>query len=170
MIVIALIGGLCGAVHNYLLSRSAERQCARLRKAYVSCLLSRDQSWFDLNNAGSLPTRIQKDVSKVQDGIGSKFGLIFVPLGQFVAGLIVGFYYSPVLSLIIMICLPLLIPSAIGMGNAMKAEQTQTWYMKAGSKAEEVLSGIRTVAMFGQEMREHDKYGELLSLAMWGGA
>jgi len=169
MIAIALIGGLCGAVHNYLLSRSAERQCARLRKAYVNCLLSRDQSWFDLNNAGSLPTRIQKDVSKVQDGIGSKFGLIFVPLGQFVAGLIVGFYYSPVLSLIIMICLPLLVPSAIGMGNAMKAETNQLWYAKAGAKAEEVLSGIRTVAMFGAEERETAMYSNLLSLAMWGG-
>ena len=169
--MLCLMGGVgvCGTIHHAALHWSSERQAARMRVAYLRAALERDTAWYDVNDAAALPTRMATEVQKVQDAIGPKLGLVVVPLGQFVTGLAVGFYFGWKLCLVIVCFLPLLSVSAVAMGAAATEEANQTWYSRAGAVAEEVLFSMRTVAAFGGERRELARYDGLLEAAMRGG-
>lgn len=90
-----------GACHASLLGWSAERQSARLRSAYLRAVLVRDQSWYDLTDAPTLPSRMAEECHKVTDAIGPKLGLVVVPFGQMGGGFAIALYYGWKLALVI---------------------------------------------------------------------
>jgi ATP-binding cassette subfamily B (MDR/TAP) protein 1 len=141
---------------------------SRLRCAYLKSVLIRDQAWFDLNDPGSLPTRMTNDIMKVQEGTGPKFGLLMVPIGQFVSGLGVAMYYEWRLTLAICALLPPMALAAVALGKSATLEANMSWYNRAGGVAEEALSAIRVIASFGGEQRECVRYTAELEKAMWG--
>ena len=139
--------------HSGLLEWSSQRQGARLRRAYLEAALTRDQAWFDVHDAAALPTRMAVECAKVVDAIGPKFGLVVVPLGQFVSGMVVGLVRGWQLSLVIICFLPVMALSALLIAKGARLEAEQSWYARAGAVAEEVLFSMRTVAAFGAERR-----------------
>eukprot|EP00746_Dinoflagellata_sp_MGD_P002986 gnl/MRDRNA2_/MRDRNA2_105825_c0_seq1.p1 gnl/MRDRNA2_/MRDRNA2_105825_c0~~gnl/MRDRNA2_/MRDRNA2_105825_c0_seq1.p1 ORF type:complete len:1270 (-),score=303.55 gnl/MRDRNA2_/MRDRNA2_105825_c0_seq1:59-3868(-) len=168
MAILMVFLGASATVQSTLLHRCAERQGARIRLAYLTSALQRDQAWFDVNDGSALPTRMQTEVQKVQDAIGQKFGLMLVPLGQLLAGLIVGMIYGWKLTLVILCLFPLMGLSGFLLTSAATEEANQPWYARAGAVAEEVIFAIRTVAAFGGEPREIARYEGNLTEAMYG--
>ena len=77
-----------------------------MRVVYLRAALERDTARYDVHDTAALPTRMATEVQKVQDAIGPKLGLVVVPLGQFVTGLAVGFYFGWKLCLVIVCVLP----------------------------------------------------------------
>eukprot|EP00746_Dinoflagellata_sp_MGD_P160771 gnl/MRDRNA2_/MRDRNA2_87673_c0_seq1.p1 gnl/MRDRNA2_/MRDRNA2_87673_c0~~gnl/MRDRNA2_/MRDRNA2_87673_c0_seq1.p1 ORF type:complete len:1288 (-),score=286.59 gnl/MRDRNA2_/MRDRNA2_87673_c0_seq1:202-4065(-) len=168
MTILMVVVGFCGFIQSAAFHRSSERQGACIRYAYLNAALQRDQAWYDENDGAALPTRMQTEVQKVQDAIGQKFGLLLVPLGQFIAGLVVGLYYGWKLTLVIMCFLPFMGLSATLLASSATKEANQTWYARAGAAAEEVIFSLRTVAAFGGERQEIERYERHLNGAMNG--
>lgn len=171
---LGLIAGgmlLCGCCQQTFLNWAAERQCARMRMAYFKAILSRDISWFDVEDPASLPSRMAMEVQNIFDGIGPNMGLMAQCLGQFVAGVIVAFCYDWELSLVISGTIPIFCFCGYFMASNMARynKNTQSWYSKANAIAEESLMAIRTVAAFGGENHEMRRYEERLNGARQGG-
>ncbi|XP_048881500.1 ATP-binding cassette, sub-family B (MDR/TAP), member 4 [Brienomyrus brachyistius] len=139
---------------------SAGRQIKRLRKKFFHAIMQQEIGWFDVNETGELNTRLADDIYKINEGIGDKLGMLIQSVSTFIAGFVVGFLTGWKLTLVILAISPVLGISAAMFSKVMTSftSKEQTAYAKAGAVAEEVLSAIRTVVVFGGQKKELRRY------------
>ncbi|KAL7867292.1 hypothetical protein AOLI_G00151060 [Acnodon oligacanthus] len=150
---------------------SAARQIQIIRKLYFSKVMRMEIGWFDCNSVGELNTRMSDDINKINDAIADQVSIFIQRFTTFLCGFLMGFARGWKLTLVIISVSPL-----IGVGAALMAlfvakltgRELQA-YAKAGAVADEVLSSIRTVAAFGGEKKEVERYDHnLISAQRWG--
>nr|CDM63410.1 multidrug resistance protein 1 [Pyrrhula pyrrhula] len=139
---------------------AAGRQIKKIREKFFHAIMRQEIGWFDVNDVGELNTRLLDDVSKINDGIGDKIGLLVQALTTFVTGFIVGLIRGWKLTLVILAVSPVLGLSAALWAKVLSAftDKEQAAYAKAGAVAEEVLGAIRTVIAFGGQEKEIKRY------------
>uniref|UniRef100_A0A8C3QEG4 Phosphatidylcholine translocator ABCB4 n=1 Tax=Geospiza parvula TaxID=87175 RepID=A0A8C3QEG4_GEOPR len=139
---------------------AAGRQIKKIRENFFHAIMRQEIGWFDVNDVGELNTRLLDDVSKINDGIGDKVGLLVQALTTFVTGFIVGLIRGWKLTLVILAVSPVLGLSAALWAKVLSAftDKEQAAYAKAGAVAEEVLAAIRTVIAFGGQEKEIKRY------------
>ncbi|XP_068101690.1 bile salt export pump-like [Hyperolius riggenbachi] len=150
---------------------AAARQIQRIRKLYFRKVMRMEIGWFDCTSVGELNTRMSDDINKINDAIADQVGIFIQRFTTFISGFLLGFVNGWKLTLVIIAVSPL-----IGVGAAFMAlaiarltGRELLAYAKAGAVADEVLSGIRTVAAFGGELKEVDRYDRNLVYAQrWG--
>ncbi|KAJ2910771.1 hypothetical protein GGI21_000537, partial [Coemansia aciculifera] len=146
---------------------AAENQGLRIRQLFYVSIMRQDIGWFDTVKTGELTTRITNDVNLVQDGLGEKFGFIFMNVVAFVTGFIIALAKAWDLALICMCILPFMIATAAFMGRRiarwMATAQDKT--ASSGAIADEVLGGIRTVMAFNGQEYELSRYKETIQEA-----
>nr|XP_021407324.1 ATP-dependent translocase ABCB1 isoform X1 [Lonchura striata domestica] len=139
---------------------AAGRQIKKIREKFFHAIMRQEIGWFDVNDVGELNTRLLDDVSKINEGIGDKIGLLVQSLTTFVTGFIVGLIRGWKLTLVILAVSPVLGLSAALWAKVLSAftDKEQAAYAKAGAVAEEVLAAIRTVIAFGGQEKEIKRY------------
>lgn len=147
---------------------AGERQSKRIREIYYKAILRQDVAYFDTSSSGDLTSRLSGDVTTLQDGISEKIGLIINAFAAFIAGFVIAFIQSWKLSLAMLSVIPLMMIMAGVMAKLVSEEASGTSgaYGRAGKIAEEVLGSIRTVAAFGGQNREVDRYEKELETAL----
>lgn len=114
-----------------------------------------------------MASRISKEVSAIQRGIGEKFGNIIMSLASFVFGYAFSFYWGWILSLILLGGLPVMICIGGALGLAVSGgvvEQLKAYAQSAGY-AEQALNAIRIVHTYCNESLEHRNYLKYLERA-----
>ncbi|XP_072010351.1 ATP-dependent translocase ABCB1 isoform X1 [Engystomops pustulosus] len=151
---------LAGYIEIAFWTLAAGRQIKKIRKNFFHAVLRQEISWFDVNDAGELNTRLTDDVQKISDGIGAKIGMLLQTLTTFVTGFIIGFIKGWKLTLVILAISPIMGLSAALWAKVLSAftNKELTAYAKAGAVAEEVLAAIRTVIAFGGQDKETKRY------------
>ncbi|KAJ1961471.1 hypothetical protein IWQ62_003855, partial [Dispira parvispora] len=151
---------VAGMIQIFCWSYSAERQCRRIRERYYESILRQEMAWHDSSSTGDLTARISGDVNMLQEGIGSKLGLLVQHTVCFLAGFVIAFSQGWRLALVMLCALPLLAACGGAMSKlvASKTNRGQSSYAGAGAVAEEVISGIRTVMAFGGQPHEEKRY------------
>uniref|UniRef100_A0A5F8HBD6 Multidrug resistance protein 1 n=1 Tax=Monodelphis domestica TaxID=13616 RepID=A0A5F8HBD6_MONDO len=146
---------------------AAGRQIKKIRQNFFHAIMRQEIGWFDVHDVGELNTRLTDDVSKINDGIGDKLGLLFQSLASFLTGFIVGFTRGWKLTLVILAVSPVLGLSAAVWAKILSSftDKELLAYAKAGAVAEEVLAGIRTVIAFGGQKKELERYNKNLEEA-----
>uniref|UniRef100_A0A803V7Q5 Bile salt export pump n=1 Tax=Ficedula albicollis TaxID=59894 RepID=A0A803V7Q5_FICAL len=145
---------------------SAARQIQKIRKAYFRKIMRMDIGWFDCTSVGELNTRISDDVNKINEAIADQVAIFIQRITTFVCGFLLGFVSGWKLTLVIIAVSPLL---GVGAAVAKLTGRELKAYAKAGAVADEVLSSIRTVAAFGGEKKEVERYDKNLVFAQhWG--
>uniref|UniRef100_A0A8C3LLU7 Bile salt export pump n=1 Tax=Chrysolophus pictus TaxID=9089 RepID=A0A8C3LLU7_CHRPC len=145
---------------------AAARQIQKIRKAYFRNIMRMDIGWFDCTSVGELNTRISDDVNKINEAIADQVAIFIQRLTTFVCGFLLGFISGWKLTLVIIAVSPLI---GIGAAVAKLTGRELKAYAKAGAVADEVLSSIRTVAAFGGEKKEVERYDKNLVYAQhWG--
>ncbi|XP_075612847.1 bile salt export pump isoform X4 [Balearica regulorum gibbericeps] len=150
---------------------AAARQIQKIRKAYFRKVMRMDIGWFDCTSVGELNTRISDDVNKINEAIADQVAIFIQRLTTFVCGFLLGFVSGWKLTLVIIAVSPLLgVGAAVyGLAVAKLTGRELKAYAKAGAVADEVLSSIRTVAAFGGEKKEVERYDKNLVFAQhWG--
>ncbi|XP_074721034.1 ATP-dependent translocase ABCB1 isoform X1 [Strix uralensis] len=139
---------------------AAGRQIKKIREKFFHAIMRQEIGWFDVNDVGELNTRLLDDVSKINDGIGDKIGLLVQAITTFVTGFVVGLIRGWKLTLVILAVSPVLGLSAALWAKVLSAftDKEQAAYAKAGAVAEEVLAAIRTVIAFGGQEKEIKRY------------
>ncbi|XP_041418444.1 ATP-binding cassette sub-family B member 5 isoform X2 [Xenopus laevis] len=146
---------------------AAARQTRKMRQAFFRSVLSQDMSWFDINKPGEINTRLNEDITKINDGIGDKIGHLFQNVSTFISGITVALAIGWELALVYIATSPL-IALAAALSSKMLVSLTSkelSAYAAAGAVAEEVLSSIRTVVAFGGQEREIKRYTNNLEKA-----
>ncbi|XP_039235602.1 ATP-dependent translocase ABCB1 isoform X3 [Pipra filicauda] len=151
---------LAAYLHTSFWTLIAGRQIKKIREEFFHAIMRQEIGWFDVNDVGELNTRLLDDVSKINEGIGHKVGLLVQQVTAFVTGFIVGLVRGWKLTLVILAVSPVLGLSAAIWAKVLSAftDKEQAAYAKAGAVAEEVLAAIRTVIAFGGQEKEIKRY------------
>ncbi|ELK28187.1 Bile salt export pump [Myotis davidii] len=140
---------------GYAFAKSGELLTKRLRKFGFRAILGQDIGWFDdlRNSPGALTTRLATDASQVQGAAGSQIGMMVNSLTNIVVAMIVAFFCSWKLSLVIVCFLPFLALSGAVQTRMLTgfASQDKQALESAGQITSEALSNIRTIAGIGKE-------------------
>ncbi|KAL7334188.1 hypothetical protein PS15p_202992 [Mucor circinelloides] len=165
-------GVLFGAyITNCLWVLTGKNQVRRIRSLYVHAVLRQEMSWFDKAEEGSLTTRLAAGTQMIQDGISEKFGYLVMCIGQFIAGFIISFVKGWRLAVVMLATIPLMavVGGAIDYFITKYTLRAQDSYAYAGSVAEQVFAGIRTVYSYSLQKRFADLYEIRLEKAMKDG-
>ncbi|XP_075683762.1 ATP-dependent translocase ABCB1-like [Rhinoderma darwinii] len=151
---------LAGYIQISFWTLAAGRQIRKIRTNFFHAVLRQEISWFDVNDAGELNTRLTDDVQKINEGIGDKIAMLIQSLTTFLTGFILGFSKGWKLTLVILAISPVMGLSAAIWAKILSAftNKELSAYAKAGAVAEEVLSAIRTVIAFGGQDKEIKRY------------
>ncbi|KAM5280513.1 bile salt export pump isoform 2-T2 [Ctenodactylus gundi] len=147
------------------------RQVRRMRKIYFRRIMRMEIGWFDCNSVGELNTRFSDDINKINDAIADQLAIFIQRMTSAICGFLLGFYRGWKLTLVIISVSPLIGIGAaiIGLSVAKFTDLELQAYAKAGSVADEVISSVRTVAAFGGEKKEVERYEKNLVFAQrWG--
>ncbi|KAJ2175046.1 hypothetical protein IW139_000985 [Coemansia sp. RSA 353] len=143
---------------------AAENQGLRIRKLYYKSIMRQDIGWFDTVKTGELTTRITNDVNMVQEGLGEKFGFVFMNVVTFITAFIIAFAKGWKLTFICLCVVPFIAGAGGYLGITVSRIITfaQDKTAASGAIADEVLSGIRTVMAFNGQEREIARYDEMI--------
>ncbi|KAF5910749.1 hypothetical protein HPG69_004838 [Diceros bicornis minor] len=150
---------------------AAAHQTQKIRKLYFRRIMRMEIGWFDCNSVGELNTRFSDDINKINDAIADQTAIFIQRMTTSICGFLLGFYQGWKLTLVIMSVSPLIGIGAavIGLSVSKFTDQELKAYAKAGSVADEVISSMRTVAAFGGENKEVERYEKNLVFAQrWG--
>ncbi|XP_033469344.1 bile salt export pump [Epinephelus lanceolatus] len=150
---------------------AAARQVDRMRKTYFRKVMQMEIGWFDCNSVGELNTRMSDDINKINNAIADQVAIFIERISTFVFGFMVGFIGGWKLTLVVIAVSPLIGVAAglMAMAVARLTGRELKSYAKAGAVADEVMSSIRTVAAFGGEEKEAERYDRnLMEAQNWG--
>ncbi|KAJ3314938.1 tRNA N6-adenosine threonylcarbamoyltransferase, partial [Gonapodya sp. JEL0774] len=143
-----------------------------MRETYFRAILRQDIGWFESgNHTGDLTNRLQSDTSLIKDGMSEKLGVVVQCSAQFVAGVLIAYTRGWKLSLVITCLLPLMlmVGTLMGINLSKRTKSQQDAYAAAGAVAEQSISNIKTVAAFGGEHRNIQRYEQKVKVAYdWG--
>lgn len=131
-----------------------------LRHALFSSLMEQSIDYYDKASTGILISRLSEDVTLVRETYIDKALQVVQGLSQAIAGIILAFYTSWLVSTISLIVIPL-VTLTYYLGEKYV---DKLWYSynetssAAASKAEEVITQFRTVKAFDGEMKEAEHY------------
>ena len=151
---------------NFFWEYASLRQMHHLKEKYFARILMQEQGWFDQNNAFEFATKVQVQLEQIELGVGEKFGTLVECASTFVTGLIIAFFASWKLTLIILCVSPFLAGCIIYMVTSMRKSLflSRKAYETAGGVAEEVLYNIKTVVSFGNFDFERQRFGHYIDL------
>ncbi|XP_043549869.1 bile salt export pump [Chiloscyllium plagiosum] len=153
--IVGMVSFLTQFLQYYFFAKSGEKLTRRLRKLGFQAMLGQEISWFDdhKNSPGTLTTRLATDASQVQGATGSQIGMIVNSLTNIGVSLIIAFYFSWKLTLVILCFLPFLALSGALQARMLTgfANQDKQALEVAGQISSEALSNIRTIAGLAKE-------------------
>ncbi|KAI6234765.1 Multidrug resistance protein pgp-3 [Aphelenchoides fujianensis] len=149
-----------GYAQTLCFMKVGDRQAHRMKEAFIRSILHQDAAWHQTSTVGSLSHRLTAGVDRVRDGTGDKLGFIVQAAANLFMGIFVAFYMSWKMATVLMLGAPLVVWSVWGSTSALKTfiRKEMDASGLAAATAEEVLSGIRTVAAFNAQPLELRRY------------
>ncbi|MFH4974092.1 hypothetical protein AB6A40_000801 [Gnathostoma spinigerum] len=144
-----------------------ERQIHQIRKRYFKAVLRQNMGWYDVNQSGELTTIMSDGIDRIKDGLGDKMGVMISSFAAFIGGIVVAFFCSWQMTLLMLAFMPLIagLISYLNRFVGSSVGQEERAYGRAGSVAEEVLFGVRTVISFNGQKKEVERYDGYLARA-----
>ena len=147
---------------RYTTQKLSIRICRDLRQQYFDHLQHQPMSFFQKYNIGTLSSRISGDSNQIAASINSFMtNYIHAPF-TIISTLIVCFYMSWQLSMVIFLGLPMIVFPIIFVTRKVKhiTRQLQKNQERFSSVLIDFLSGIQTVKVFAMEAFSYKKYKE----------
>ncbi|KAI1646995.1 P-loop containing nucleoside triphosphate hydrolase protein [Daldinia loculata] len=172
-VILMLVGG-AGVIVNFafmfIWSIFSEVQVRNIRRRVFDALLTKDMAWFDRQEDGipSLLVRIQTQIRELQVASSATLGSIAAEIATSIANLIVAFYGSWKLTLVLLATIPaiVVVPSLLS-GKLKLAIQAQKRELGRASKhAISALTAIDLVKAFNAVDHEVWQYLKVIQKSM----
>ncbi|KAI0106799.1 P-loop containing nucleoside triphosphate hydrolase protein [Daldinia grandis] len=172
-VILMLVGG-AGVIVNFafmfIWSILSEVQVRNIRRRVFDALLTKDMAWFDRQEDGipSLLVRTQTQIRELQVASSATLGSIAAEIATSIANLIVAFYGSWKLTLVLLATIPaiVIIPSLLS-GKIKLAIQVQKQELGRASKhAISALTAIDLVKAFNAVDHEVWQYLQVIQRSM----
>ena len=160
LLVIALANSLLTNISGYLGDQMAVRLRAILSGRYFHKLLRLPQRYYDNELVGKIVSRLNRSITSITDFLQTFSNSFFPTVITLVAVLIITAFYSPWLSLLLIIIYPTFVWL-----TTLTSRKWQVWerqkndhYDIAGGRFAEVIGQMRVIKSFVAEKRELDGF------------
>ena len=154
------------AGQKFFLNYCGMRQLHHLKEKYFAVILRQEQGWFDANNAFEFSTKVQAQFEQIALGLGEKFGILLQAISQIICGIIIAFYKSWQLTLVMLAISPLIFLCVVLLVVLIRkpAIGSRKTYERAGGAAEEMLYNIKTITSFSNYEFEISRFNKLIDI------
>jgi ABC transporter fused permease/ATP-binding protein len=161
MTIVLAIQAVATSLRYVLFTTAGERIVARLREDCYRAILDQEIAFFDERRTGDLLSRLSADTSVLQNAVSVNVSQGLRNMAMAVGGIVLLFYTSPSLTLLMLVVVPPIALSAVTYGRRLRALSREVQEAVGGASeiAEESLAGIRTVRSFAAEPIEAERYG-----------
>lgn len=127
--------------------------------------MSQEIAYYDQGSSASVSQQTTTNGKLIQSGIAEKLGIVIQAISTFVAAFVIAFVTQWKLTLILIFMVPTLLVVIGGCGGIDAKIETTILQVnaEAGSYAEDVLGGIRTLHAFNLVPRVMAKYNTYLT-------
>jgi len=160
LVVMAL--ALFSALRFYLISVLGQRVIADLRKAVFDKLTELDQKFFEKLRTGEVLSRLTTDTTLIETVIGSSVSFALRSLVVTIGAIIIMFFVSWKLTLMVLLIGPAILLPAIIIGRSIRKLSVtgQNNLASASARASESISAMATVQAFTRESFERDGFSQ----------
>ncbi|KAK7407222.1 hypothetical protein VNO78_08948 [Psophocarpus tetragonolobus] len=160
LVLLCVASGICSGIRGCCFGIANMILVKRMRETLYSSLLLQDISFFDNETVGDLTSRLGADCQQVSRVIGNDLNLILRNVLQGGGSLIYLLILSWPLGLCTLVICSVLAAVMLRYGRYQKkaARLIQEVTASANDVAQETLSLIRTVRVYGTEEEEHGRY------------
>ncbi|MCI4667516.1 MAG: ABC transporter transmembrane domain-containing protein [Bacteroidia bacterium] len=162
IVVVLILQAAFSFLRIILFAQVTQRTLADIRNAIYHSLLSIGIPFFEERRVGELTSRLTADVSQLESTIQVSIAEFLRQILTLVGGIIILFYVSVKLSLIMLSTFPVAIIIAMGVGRYIRkvSKKAQDELAESNVIVEETLHSIRNVKSFVNEKFEFQKFGE----------
>ncbi|QED26596.1 ATP-binding cassette domain-containing protein [Microvenator marinus] len=141
------------SLRYYLFTLVGERVVADLRQGLFSAILRQEIGFFDAEKTGELTSRLTNDTQVLQSAVTTNLSMSLRYLTQALGGIIVLFFTSLELSMVMVVAVPAVVGFAVYYGRKVRAlsRRVQDTLADSTAIADESIAGIRTVRSFAAE-------------------
>lgn len=164
LVVLCLISGVFSGVRSCCFGIANMILVKRMREMLFDSILSQDIAFFDEETVGDLTSRLGSDCQQVSRVIGNDLNLISRNLLQGIGALIYLLVLSWPLGLCTMLTCGTLSTIMLVHGRYQKkaSKFAQEFIASANNVAQEAISLVRTVRVYGTEKQEFKRYAKWL--------
>lgn len=160
-----LFAGTCLGIN--LATFIAMSQMYNIRRKFMNTALRQDLFWYDKINDENFSAKSADNLNRIKNGIGEKLMMFIFNLTVFISGLAISFVYNWQLALIVYAFAPFIVLSQriVARVHTVLSRYERNSYAFAGIVAEEAVTAVRTVLVYGGEKREIVTFTERLKAA-----
>jgi ATP-binding cassette subfamily B protein len=157
----AVLGG-SSATRFYFVTWLGERVTADIRKAVFSNVLGLTPGFFEITRTGEVLSRLTADTTLVQTVVGSSASVALRNLVNLTGGLLLMFFTSLKLTLLVLGAVLLIMLPLIGFGRWVRAlsRTSQDRIAETSARASETLNAVQTVQAFTHEKQERTAFAD----------
>ncbi|CAI5498535.1 unnamed protein product, partial [Closterium sp. Naga37s-1] len=156
-VILAVVAWVSRTLQTFLFSVAGQRLIWRIRRMCFHSVLRQEMAWFDRdeNSSGAIGSRLSSDATHVHSIVGDRLSLAVQNAATLVAGLILAFSSSWILSFIVLAQLPLIAAGSVFQMKSLQgfADDAKQAYEAATRIASDAVGAMRTVASFAAEGR-----------------
>ncbi len=144
----------------YVTASFSEKAILTLRKDTFSKIINMPMQFFNERKIGELNSRISSDVTTIQETISLTVIELLRQLMMIVLGIVVLFFVSAQLTLIMLAVVPIITIIAVLFGRYIRGlgKNTQDKVADSNTIVQESLTGIMSVKSFANELFETNRY------------
>ncbi|MDJ0631356.1 MAG: ABC transporter transmembrane domain-containing protein [Rhodobacter sp.] len=144
----------------YLVTRLGERVVADIRKAVFERMIGMSPSFYEKIMTGEVLSRITTDTTLILSVIGSSVSIALRNLLILIGGLVLLFFTSVKLTLLVLLIVPAVIVPIIILGRRLRvlSRENQDWIAASSGNASEALLSVQTVQAFTNEAGSREAF------------
>ncbi|MEP5485784.1 MAG: ABC transporter transmembrane domain-containing protein, partial [Parasphingorhabdus sp.] len=149
------------AFRFYFVSWLGERVVADLRLAVQDNLLRLAPGFFEENRPSEIASRMTSDTAIIEQVVGTTVSVALRNIVIGIGGIIYLFTLAPKLTAGLLLGIPVIILPIVFIGRKLTnvSRSSQDRVADVGAMIAETLGAMKIVQAFGQEKREHDRFG-----------
>ncbi|GAB3265278.1 ABC transporter ATP-binding protein/permease [Chitinimonas naiadis] len=146
----------------YTVSWLGERITADLRRKVFDHLLTLPPSFFESGRTGEVISRLTNDTTQIETVIGSSASMAIRNVLLLLGGLIMLAITSLKLTLLVLVCVPLVVAPIVLLGRRVRrlARQSQDRVADVSALIDETVHEIRTVQAYGHEPADRQAFAD----------
>ncbi|GAB5483483.1 MAG: ABC transporter transmembrane domain-containing protein [Parasphingorhabdus sp.] len=161
LLVIVAILAVATALRFYFVSWLGERVVADIRLAVQRNLLRLAPGFFEENRPSEIASRMTSDTAIIEQTVGTTVSVALRNTIVGVGGIIFLFTLAPALTAGLLLGIPIVILPIVFIGRKLSSVSrfSQDRVADVGAMVSETLGAMKIVQAFGQENREHERFG-----------
>ncbi|WP_082896817.1 ABC transporter transmembrane domain-containing protein [Parasphingorhabdus sp.] len=161
LLVIVAVLAVATAFRFYFVSWLGERVVADIRLAVQRNLLQLAPGFFEENRPSEISSRMTSDTAVIEQVVGTTVSVALRNIVIGVGGIIYLFTLAPALTAGLLMAIPIIILPIVFIGRKLTnvSRFSQDRVADVGAMVAETLGAMKIVQAFGQEGREHARFG-----------